>query len=82
MTKKLELLKNVLYKLNKNGIFDELDADDIKVMIESLIIHWSLENELGIYTQGWGLFLEDINCFASEDENWFNKKFTEYIKKE
>lgn len=75
METKLELFKNVMYYMFKEGTLPELDRDDFVCMWEALMEKWEIKME----EEKWERFLDDINVVKSENYIWFSEIFNKYF---
>lgn len=75
METKLELFKNVMYYMYKEGTLPELDQNDFFVMWEALKDYW----EIDISELKFEMFVDEINCKKSDDYIWFSEKFNKYF---
>ena len=75
METKLELFKNVMYYMFKEGTLPEMDLDDFVCVWEALMDKWEIKKE----EEKWERFIYDINCKKSDDYIWFSETFNKYF---
>jgi hypothetical protein len=75
METKLELFKNVIYYMFKEGVLPECDFDDFTCMWSALMDKWEIKME----EEKWERFIYVINCKKSDDYIWFSEIFNKYF---
>ena len=78
MDKKLDTLNmlcDTMYRMFKSGTLPYLDMEDFIVIWRSLAEHW----DIYIDDDQWEEFTEEINCIASNRENYFIEVFEKHF---
>lgn len=75
METKLELFKNVMYYMFKEGTLPEMDLDDFVCVWEALMEKW----EIKIEDWKWEKFINDINVSKSDNLLFFSDLFDTYF---
>jgi hypothetical protein len=70
-----KLLCQTFYMMFKSDALPSLDMDDFIVMWQALADKW----EVYISDNQWEEFTEEINCVASNRENYFNEIFEKHF---
>ena len=70
-----EMLRETMYKMFKDNYLTHLDMEDFIVMWQSLADQWNIR----IDDDQWFLFSEEVNCVASNRQNFFNEIFDKYF---
>lgn len=72
----MNLLRNVMYTMFKTGNLPDIDMEDFEVMWKALIDRWNIK----ISDEMWENFIDEVNCTASDNEEWFTKTFNNYFE--
>jgi len=70
-----KLLCEAMYKMFKNEALPNLDMEDFIVMWQALADKWGINKT----DQEWDDFAEEINCIASNRQNYFNEIFDKHF---
>lgn len=69
------MLRETMYVMFKDNHFPHLDMKDFLIMWQSLAYKWNIR----IGNDQWFLFSEEINCIASNRQDFFNETFDKYF---
>jgi len=70
-----EMLRATMYKMFKDNNLPNLDMEDFIVMWRALAEQWNCDT----MDDDWDEFAEEINCVASNRENYFNEIFEKHF---
>jgi hypothetical protein len=71
-----KLLCETMFKMFKDDYLPNLDMEDYIVMWQSLADQWNIY----ISDAQWEEFTEEINCVATNRENYFNEIFEKHFE--
>jgi hypothetical protein len=70
-----KLLCETMFKMFKTDALPHLDMEDFIVMWRALAEKWDCDT----MDEDWEEFTEEINCIASNRENYFNEVFEKHF---
>ena len=70
-----EMLRATMFKMFKDNYLPNLDMEDFIVMWRALAEQWNCDT----MDDDWDEFAEEINCVASNRENYFNEIFEKHF---
>jgi hypothetical protein len=70
------LLCETMFKMFKNDALPNLDMEDFLAMWQTLANRWGIIK----LDEDWDEFAEEINCIASNRENYFNEIFEKHFE--
>jgi hypothetical protein len=70
-----KLLCEVMFKMFKTETLPNLDMDDFIAMWQTLADKWGINKS----DEEWSDFAEEINCIASNRQNYFNEIFDKHF---
>ena len=71
----LQLLRETFFRMFKSQALPNLDMEDFIAMWQTLAEKWGINKS----DKEWDEFAEEINCVASNRQNYFNEIFDKHF---